>query len=92
MRNGSPDDVKNGDEKHRKKKGKRKMSRMKRWLSAALCICMAAGLAGCASSEKAKDKAPCIVFIDEIDAVGRARGKNPNMGANDEREIGRAHV
>ena len=28
----------------------------------------------------------CIVFIDEIDAVGRARGKNPNMGANDERE------
>ncbi|MDE5940934.1 MAG: ATP-dependent zinc metalloprotease FtsH [Muribaculaceae bacterium] len=36
--------------------------------------------------EKAKEKAPCIVFIDEIDAVGRARGKNPNMGANDERE------
>ena len=36
--------------------------------------------------QKAKDKAPCIVFIDEIDAVGRARGKNPNMGANDERE------
>jgi cell division protease FtsH len=35
---------------------------------------------------KAKEKAPCIVFIDEIDAVGRARGKNPNMGANDERE------
>ena len=35
---------------------------------------------------QAKDKAPCIVFIDEIDAVGRARGKNPNMGANDERE------
>ena len=34
----------------------------------------------------AKDKAPCIVFIDEIDAVGRARGKNPNMGSNDERE------
>lgn len=36
--------------------------------------------------QKAKEKAPCIVFIDEIDAVGRARGKNPNMGANDERE------
>ncbi len=35
---------------------------------------------------QAKEKAPCIVFIDEIDAVGRARGKNPNMGANDERE------
>ncbi len=35
---------------------------------------------------QAKDKAPCIVFIDEIDAVGRARGKNPNFGANDERE------
>ncbi|MCL1938356.1 MAG: ATP-dependent zinc metalloprotease FtsH [Candidatus Azobacteroides sp.] len=35
---------------------------------------------------QAKDKAPCIVFIDEIDAVGRARGRNPNMGANDERE------
>ena len=35
---------------------------------------------------KAKEKAPCIIFIDEIDAVGRARGKNPNMGANDERE------
>ncbi len=34
----------------------------------------------------AKDTAPCIVFIDEIDAVGRARGKNPNMGSNDERE------
>ncbi|MEF9924336.1 MAG: ATP-dependent zinc metalloprotease FtsH [Muribaculaceae bacterium] len=36
--------------------------------------------------KQAKEKAPCIVFIDEIDAVGRARGKNPNMGANDERE------
>ena len=36
--------------------------------------------------KQAKDKAPCIVFIDEIDAVGRARGKNPNMGSNDERE------
>lgn len=35
---------------------------------------------------QAKEKAPCIVFIDEIDAVGRSRGKNPNMGANDERE------
>ncbi|MGF1583980.1 MAG: ATP-dependent zinc metalloprotease FtsH [Bacteroidales bacterium] len=36
--------------------------------------------------KQAKDKAPCIVFIDEIDAVGRARGKNPGFGANDERE------
>ncbi len=36
--------------------------------------------------KQAKDKAPCIVFIDEIDAVGRARGKNLSMGSNDERE------
>jgi cell division protease FtsH len=34
----------------------------------------------------AKEKAPCIVFIDEIDAIGRARGKNQITGANDERE------
>ncbi len=36
--------------------------------------------------KQAKEKAPCIIFIDEIDAVGRARGKNPMTGANDERE------
>lgn len=36
--------------------------------------------------QQAKEKAPAIVFIDEIDAVGRARGKNPSFGGNDERE------
>ncbi len=36
--------------------------------------------------KQAKEKAPCIVFIDEIDAVGRARGRNPGWAANDERE------
>jgi len=36
--------------------------------------------------KQAKEKAPCIVFIDEIDAVGRARGRNTGFGGNDERE------